>query len=108
MKISISLISSDRFFSKAFTKHHQFVEDAEKELSVLSDSNKTVEIWFVDKDTGYCEVVKNSAKLVEIHLGRDLDFDYRPLSGSDVGAKIRSELSGLLSKSIKRMKAMEI
>ncbi|WP_444942376.1 hypothetical protein ACJJI3_10410 [Microbulbifer sp. ZKSA004] len=100
MDISISLISSDRFFSKAFTKCHALVQAVEDILCNDIESSKSLELWFVDKDATYCEVVKENKEFIEIHFGRDLAFDYRPMAGGDIHSKIKEELSSQVTKAV--------
>jgi len=84
MEVSISYISSDRFFGKKFRLNYDEIELLKEhvscELSSKLKSNE-IEIWFVDKPEDYIEIVKNEPQFIELHIGRDLDADFKPSSG---------------------------
>lgn len=100
MEVSIALISSDRFFGKAYRTSYESVEALESWLSQEVQLSKNIEIWFVDKKSGYFEIVKNGKEFIEIHLGRDLEYDYRPMAGGDIVNKIKLELLEQIPKAI--------
>jgi len=100
MEVSITSISSDRFFGKAYRKSYESVEALESWLSQEVQLSKNIEIWFVDKKSNYFEIVKNGKEFIEIHLGRDLEYDYRPMAGGDIVNKIRLELVEQIPKAI--------
>ncbi|WP_146219007.1 hypothetical protein [Undibacterium pigrum] len=95
MKISITYISGDRFFGKAYIKCFSFIKNIEIALAEQSDLGKLSEyifVVFVDKPSEYSKLVLFSKKHIEIQVGRDLEHDYRPMAKNDNNSKIKQEI----------------
>lgn len=83
MDVSITYISSDRFYGKAYRACYDEVKQLETTLaSSLSDlSGRTkIEVWVVDQPADFIDIISLENRVMEIHVGRDVNLDLRPMS----------------------------
>ena len=93
-QVIISHISSDRFYGKAYRQHIALFESLEARLlssEALAISGE-LRLIFVDKPRSYVERVQADPQVTEVHMGRDLTFDYMTVSALDPGAQLKKEL----------------
>ncbi len=111
MNLSILYITADKFYGKAYRKVFDRVESVAGLFDVAlnePDIPNSVEVWFVDKSEDYIELVKSEKDFVEIHVGRDLTFDYRPLNSGNFKNQIMADIALQIPRALALITKSEI